>query len=115
MNHALENTIQQLRSLFMKNERLSLASMGAAMGLMIVGMGVFSLAVLNTKATKGYQLNELETRRQELITELEINDTLILRAQSMNTIQEETSHMVKADSESIYYVVPASAVAVNDR
>jgi len=107
--HAVDN----LKALFLKNEEVSLASLGALMLLAILGMSVITLTVLNTKATKGYQLNSLESTRQELVTDLEITDTLILRAQSMNSIQEATSHMVKASSEDIYYVIPVSAVAVN--
>ncbi len=82
--------------------------------LAIVGMGAVSLAMLNTKATKGYKLNELENERQALITDLEISDTLILRAQSMKNIEQSTTQMVKAGSEDIYYVLPASAVAVKE-
>lgn len=104
-----------LKSLFLRNEQVSAASLGALMLFAIVGMGIVSLTVLNTKATKGYLLNELETKRQELVTDLEISDTLILRAQSMNTIEENTQHMFKATGEDVYYVVPVSAVAVNGR
>jgi|GEM_PF-2934339 len=113
MNHALVSSLDHFKSIFLRNEEVSLASIGALMLLAILGMGAISLAVLNTKATKGYQLNSLETTRQELVTDLEISDTLILRAQSMNTIEDSTRHMVKASSEDVYYVVPTSAVALS--
>lgn len=113
MNHAL-TFIDNLKALFLRNEEVSLASLGALMLMAIVAMSGVTLTVLNTKATKGYQLNELEAKRQELVTDLEISDTLILRAQSMNSIEEHTSYMVKASSEDVYYVVPTSAVAFSN-
>jgi hypothetical protein len=106
--------IDTFKALFDKNEEAKMASLGAIMMFSIILMSIITLAVLNTKATKGYQLNSLETQRQELVTDNEITDTLILRAQSMNSIEEKTSYMVKASSEDIYYVVAGSAVALSN-
>ncbi|MFT7184031.1 MAG: hypothetical protein ACI9QC_000357 [Oceanicoccus sp.] len=113
MNHALDY-IDTFKGLFQKNEDATMASIGAFMLVAIIGMSAVTLTVLNTKATKGYQLNALETQRQELVTDLEINETLILRAQSMNSIESNTSYMVKPTSEDVYYVVAGSAVALNN-
>lgn len=113
MDYALHR-FDNLKSLFLKNEEVSLASAGALILIAIVAMSAITLTVLNTKATKGYQLNSLETKRQELVTDLEISETLILRAQAMNTIESNTQYMVKPTSEDIYYVIPGSAVALSN-
>ena len=100
-----------LQSLFLKNERFSAFSIGAMMLLAIIVMGVISLTVLNDKATKGYLLNKLEGERQELVTDGEITDTLIMRARSMGTVEELSWAMVPAERSDVTYVLPISVVA----
>ena len=72
-----------------------------------------SLASLNDKATKGYLVNKLENQRQELVADGEINDMLILRARSLETIENSSvvQKMVKPAQDEIVYVTPFSAVA----
>jgi hypothetical protein len=106
--------ISTLRSLFVRNERLSFASIGALLGLMVVGMGIVSLTSLNDKAMKGYQLNKLESAHEELVQDGEVTDMLSLRARSMSVIESATLSMVKPAREDITYVLPVAVVASND-
>ena len=111
---ALPTFIVKLQSLFHKNERLSLLSIGSLMVLAIVGMGLFSLTSLNGKAMNGYQLNELENTRQQLVEDGEITDMLSLRARAMDVIASQTTYMIKPANEEISYVMPVNVVAKND-
>lgn len=107
---ALVATIQDLLT---KHERLTTVSAGALILMAITVMGLVSLMTLNTKATKGYVLNELEEERQELISDGEITEMLILRASAMSTIQdnEQVRRMVEPGKDEIVYVVPMNVVA----
>jgi hypothetical protein len=111
MYEALDNAVYTIRSLFMRNERVSAVSIGAVMLLAVVLMGLVSLTVLNDKSSKGYLLSKLEGERQELVTDGEITDMLTLRARSMTVIEEKTYGMVKPERQDIYYVTPVSVVA----
>lgn len=102
-----------LRSLFLRNERISSFSIGGFMLLAVTVMGIISLTSLNDKAIKGYVLNKLETERQELITDGEVTDMLTLRARSMDTVEAKVTYMVEPSREDIVYVMPV-AVAVNN-
>jgi hypothetical protein len=106
--------ISNLRALFIRNERLSFASAGTLMLLMVVGMGMVSLTSLNDKAMKGYQLNKLETSHEQLVQDGEVTDMLSLRARSMSVIEAATTYMVKPDRTDITYVLPVAVVASND-
>lgn len=98
-------------TLFVRNERFSLMSLGAVTVLAVVAMGLASLAVLNGKATKGYLLNQLEDDRQALVVDGEVTDMLILRARSLTTIEQRSAGMVKPVSGDIAYITPIQAVA----
>lgn len=98
-------------TLFLRNEKLSMLSVGGAMLLSLVVMGVISLTSLNEKAMKGYLLTKLENEGQELISDGEITEMLTLRARSMDTIQSQVTHMVAP--ETVTYVMPVSVVAQN--
>jgi len=104
-------SFSQIRSLFVRNERVSVASVGALMLLAMVGMGMVSLTVLNGKAMKGYALNKLETEREQLVQDGEVTDMLSLRARSMSVVQTAAVGMVKPARENITYVVPVAVVA----
>lgn len=106
--------ISRLRALFVRNERLSFASVGAVLVLMVTGMGIVSLTSLNDKAMKGYQLNKLETVHEQMVQDGEVTDMLSLRARSMSVIESATSYMVKPAREDITYVLPVNVVASND-
>lgn len=97
------------QTLFLRNEKLSMLSLGGVIILSLVIMGVVSLASLNDKAMKGYVLSQLENERQELVSDGEITEMLTLRARSMDAIESQVTHMVKP--ENITYVVPVSVVA----
>lgn len=103
-----------LRSLFLRNERLSFVSIGAGMVLLVTVMGFVSLTSLNDKAMKGYQLNKLESTHEEMVQDSEVTDMLSLRARSMSVIESQTTTMVKPAREDITYVLPVSVVASND-
>lgn len=105
--------VDTIRDLFTRNERLSAFSIGAALLLAVVLMGLISLASLNDKATKGYLLNKLEAERQELVTDGEITDMLTLRARSISVMEESSvvQSMRKPNREDITYVIPVTVVA----
>ncbi len=105
--------IQTLQTLFLRNERLSLFSSGALMLMAIGVMGLISLTTLNQKATKGYLMNQIEGVRQELVTDGEITDMMILYAGSLTTIEDSVSGMYKPGPEEVSYVMPITAVAQN--
>lgn len=109
----MSNFYATLRSLFLRNERLSSVSLGGIMLLSTVIMGIISLASLNDKAMKGYMLNKLETERQELVTDGEVTDMLTLRARSMSAVEESVSGMVKPNREDITYVMPMTVAMQN--
>jgi hypothetical protein len=106
--------ISRLRALFVRNERLSFASVGAILVLMVTGMGIVSLTSLNDKAMKGYQLNKLEIVHEQMVQDGEVTDMLSLRARSMGVIELASTGMVKPAREDITYVLPVSVVASND-
>lgn len=109
----MQLTVETLVSRFKGNEKFTTTSLLALIVLAAIGMGIMSLASLNDKATKGYLVNKLENQRQELVADGEINDMLILRARSLETIENSTvvQRMVKPAQNEIVYVTPFSAVA----
>jgi len=109
----MSQILSHLRSIFVRNERLSVASLGGLMVLATVVMGLVSLTSLNDKAMKGTMLSRLENERQELVTDGEITDMLSLRARSMDVIEAGSVGMVKPNTVDITYVMPISVVAVN--
>ncbi len=109
----MSNFYATLRSLFLRNERVSSLSLGGIMLLSTVIMGIISLASLNDKAMKGYMLNKLETERQELVTDGEVTDMLTLRARSMSAVEESVNGMVKPNREDIVYVMPMTVAMQN--
>lgn len=86
---------------------------GATLLLTAVLMGAFSMTSLNEKATKGYQVNKLESERQDLVRDGEITDMLNLRARSLESIKttDRVSVMVKPGHDQIVYVTPITVVA----
>ncbi len=97
------------QTLFHRNEKLSFMSAGALVLIALALMGIVSLASLNDKAMKGYQLSQLENERQELVSDGEITEMLTLKARSMDAIEQQVRGMVKP--EHITYVMPVSVVA----
>ncbi|MFA4814644.1 MAG: hypothetical protein WC653_00905 [Candidatus Gracilibacteria bacterium] len=99
------------QTLFLRNEKLSMLSLGGVMLLSLIIMGVISLTLLNDKAMKGYLLTKLENEGQELISDGEITEMLMLRARSMDAIEAQVAYMVRP--EVVTYVMPISVVAQN--
>lgn len=97
----------------LKDQRLTAFSVAVLIVMLIMLMGILSLASLNDKATKGYLVNKLESERQDLITDGEISDMLILRARSLEIIEssDTVKRMVKPDRENMVYVTPITVVA----
>ncbi len=108
-------TYQLLQNLFLRNERVSLLSLGGLMITAMVFMIVVSLAALNNKATKGYVVNQLEQERQELVADGEVTDMMTLYARSMSNMEERAYelNMRKAPDDRIAYVLPVTVVAQN--
>lgn len=79
----------------------------------VVLMGFFSLMMLNDKSTMGYQLNQLEELREDLVKDGEITDMLTLRARSMTMIEENdvVRYMSKPERSEVTYVTPVVVVA----
>jgi len=92
---------------------VGLVSLVMAMLFMITVMGLVSLTALNSQATMGYDINRLEAQRQDLLEDSELNDMLILKARSLDTIMESdvVTRMVRADSSEVAYVNPIVTVA----
>lgn len=88
-------------------------SLGGVMAMAIVLMVLISLTTLNDKATKGYLVNQLEEERQELVTDGEVTDMMILYATSMSQMEERAAelNMRKPASNDIAYVLPVTVVA----
>lgn len=109
----MQFSFETLVSRFKGNEQFNTTTLLALIVLAAIGMGIMSLASLNDKATKGYLVNKLENQRQELVADGEINDMLILRARSLETIENSSvvQKMVKPVQNEIVYVTPFSAVA----
>ena len=107
----MNNLYVTLRTLFLRNEKLSSVSLGGMMLLSLVVMGVVSLTSLNDKAIKGYSLTKLENEAQELVSDGEITEMLNLRARSMDAIESQVTYMMKPDRSNITYVVPVNVVA----
>lgn len=105
--------ISKIRSIFVRNERISVASIGGTLILATFAMGLISLTSLNDKAMKGTELAKLENDKQELVTDGEVTDMLSLRARSMGVIEMGARGMVKPDSSNIVYIMPVTVVAVN--
>lgn len=99
--------------LIKNNEKFRNAGFITLLLVLTIGMGIMSLGSLNEKATKGYLVNKLESERQELVQDSEINDMLILRARSLESIEasETVQRMVKVSPEEIVYVNPITVVA----
>ncbi|QQR55470.1 hypothetical protein IPG41_02865 [Candidatus Peregrinibacteria bacterium] len=103
-----------LQNLFLRHQKLSLASVGTLLVLAMVGMGTVSLTMLNGNAMNGYTLNDLEQDRQALVEDGEVTDMLSLRARSMEMIEAATLDMVKPTQNEVTYVLPITVVAKND-
>lgn len=66
-------------------------------------------------ATKGYRLSELESRRQELLAENEMNSVLIDKVRALQVIKQHprVQAMVKPAESNIVFVNDEMAVAKN--
>lgn len=82
------------------------------LGLMAL-MSVVSLTSLTSQATMGYEIERLEAEKEELVSDMEINDMLILEARSLDMITESAvvADMVRVDSNEIAYIEPVVTVA----
>ncbi len=107
----MQTAILTFQHLFMRDERVTTLSTGGLVVLMMIGIGLVSLSTLNSKATKGYVLNQLEEERQELVVDGEVTDMLILRARSLSEIEAKAIGMVKPKSGDVAYVTPLQVVA----
>lgn len=90
-----------------------LVSLMMVIFFLITIMGLISLTSLNSQATKGYEINRLEAEREELISDSEANDRLILDAMALDTISQSAvvQRMVRPKNDEIAYVAPFTTIA----
>ena len=93
--------------------QFGLVSLMMTIFFLITLMGLISLTSLNSQATKGYEINRLEAERQDLVSDSEANDKLILDAMSLDTISQSqiVKNMVKPANDEIAYVQPLTTIA----
>lgn len=84
------------------------AVMGAFLLMMVV-----NLTLMNTQASKGYVLRELEQERQALMTDGEVTEMMILQASSMHYLQEAPAvqGMRRPQKDDLVFVAPVSVFA----
>lgn len=80
--------------------------------MVLIGlMGLLSLTYLNAQSTKGYMINKLEDDHQELVSDREINDMLILQARSMQNIESHPQVMAMVRPAGVTFFEPVSGIA----
>jgi hypothetical protein len=111
MNQNLDQIVSSVQTLFVRNERISMLSLGMALISALIGMSLLSLTMLNSKSTNGYQLNQLQSVRVELTEDMEITEMLNLRAMSLDSVMksEVVMNMTEPGREQVTYVSPLSA------
>lgn len=106
--HAAENPLTTLSKV-----RFNVGPTGALflmMGLVAI-MGLVSLTHLNSMSTKGYAYAKLEDDYQELVSDGELNDMMILQARSMQTIEQDTRVQAMVQPTHIYYMESVTGIA----
>lgn len=86
----------------------------AALLLMIglIGvMGLISLTHLNSMSTKGYTYSKLEDDYQELTSDSELNDMMVLQARSMQVISQTPQVARMVMPENVYYLETTTGFA----
>jgi len=93
--------------------RFGFVSLVMVMFAFMTLMSVISLTSLTSQATMGYEIERLEAEKEELVSDMEVNDMLILEARSLDTIMASpvVSNMVRADSNEVAYIEPVVTVA----
>lgn len=77
-------------------------------------LGLLSLTHLNAQSTKGYQIDQLEDQHQDLVSDREINDMLILQARSMQSVKEHPRVQAMVKPTAIYYLDSLIGLAQTD-
>lgn len=95
--------------------RIGMISLILTIIFLITGMSLLSLTQLNETATKGYQINRLEKEYQELVTDGELTDRLLLQARSLEAIKnnEVVRRMIKPAKDQITYLEGGTELAKN--
>lgn len=93
--------------------RFKVGPTGALLIMMgLVGlMGLVSLTHLNSMSTKGYAYTKLEDDYQELVSDGELNDMMILQARSMQTIEADAQVQAMVTPDRIYYMESVTGLA----
>lgn len=96
--------------------RLNLGPISALVLMMVlVGLlGLVSLTHLNAQSTKGYQINQLEDEHEDLVSDREINDMLILQARSMKSVEEYPRVQAMVKPTTVYYLDSLTGLAQTD-
>ncbi len=77
-------------------------------------LGLLSLTHLNAQSTKGYQIDQLEDQHQDLVSDREINDMLILQARSMKSVEEHPQVQAMVRPIAVYYLDSLTGLAQTD-
>lgn len=96
--------------------RLNLGPISALVLMMVlVGLlGLVSLTHLNAQSTKGYQINQLEDEHEDLVSDREINDMLILQARSMKSVEDNFQVQSMVKPTTVYYLDSLTGLAQTD-
>ncbi len=115
MSHLLL-THQNFNPNFTSRQRLNLGPVSALVLMMaLIGLlGLLSLTHLNAQSTKGYQINQLEDQNEDLVSDREINDMLILQARSMKSVEEHPQVQAMVKPTTVYYLDSLTGLAQAD-
>lgn len=78
---------------------------------LIAVMGLISLTHLNSMSTKGYTYSKLEDDYQELVSDRELNDMMVLNARSMQTISQTSQVARMVMPQNVYYLETTTGFA----
>lgn len=88
-----------------KQFKLVIGPKHVIVGLFLVSvfLSLASLVTFNHMATKGYELNRLEAKRQELMTQYEIKNMKLAEVKSLtNIVETERASVMRRPSDIIY-------------
>ena len=80
---------------------------------LVVFIGISYLIQINTLATKGYQIRELETKVTQLEKESKTMELQVLELQSMDNVKNKVSQLNMVDVGKVEYLMPTPVVFAN--
>lgn len=104
------------KKIFYKNYRNQFhagkLALGFACGLTLLSLSLFYLSQMNYMTVKGYDISDLEKKKQELIDERQKLEVESARLQSIGDIQDELSRTDMIQVKKVTYVKSVSNVAL---